>query len=111
MSTDRTETHDVFGTQDLKLLLKVFAAIRQFGGIGVSNIKYLENILFYDYSVTVMLVETGIKIALSKNLFLRGEIKHYLDPDDTSFDYYDYYDYDDSFPIATAFALGLEFKF
>ncbi len=85
-----------------------------FSGIGVSNIKYLENEFYHEYSITVMLVEAGLKVALSKNLFLRGEFKFFLDPEENTIDYYDdyYFDFDDdSSPIASVFAIGLELKF
>ena len=79
-----------------------------FAGIGVSHIRYLESTLFYEDSYTVMLVETGIKFALSKKLYLRGEFKYFADPEDDIFD--DYY-YDDSHPIGGSLAVGLELKF
>ncbi len=81
-----------------------------FGGIGVSNIRYQENDIYYAHSITVMLVECGLKIAITKNVFLRAELKHIFDPSDSDFGYYDYY-YDEDYPIASAFAVGLELKF
>ncbi len=81
-----------------------------FAGIGVSNIRYQENDIYYAHSLSVMLMEFGLKVAITKNIFLRTELKHLFDPDDSNFGYYDYY-YDEDYPIASTFAVGVELKF
>ncbi len=95
-----------------------------FAGIGMSTIKYLENDFIYDYSTSVLLLQTGFKFAITRNLLLRAEFKYFgesFDYDDYYYvydDYYDYYDFDvgvrvlfdDYNKIATAFSVGLEWK-
>ena len=84
-----------------------------FAGLGVGSINFLENTIFYSESVTSTILQLGTKIRFSKNLSLRAEFNHFLDPGDSYTDYWgDIYDYDDdSIPIASIFAIGLELNF
>lgn len=84
-----------------------------FTGLGVGSINFLENTIFYSERVTSMILQLGAKIRFSKNLSLRAEFNHFLDPGDSYTDYWgDIYDYDDdSIPIASIFAIGLELNF
>lgn len=84
-----------------------------FGGLGVGSINFLENTIFYSERVTSMILQVGAKIRFSKNLSLRAEFNHFLDPGDSYTDYWDdiyYYD-NKSIPIASIFAIGLELNF
>jgi len=84
-----------------------------FVGLGVGIINFLENTIFYSESVTSTILQLGAKIRFSKNLSMRAEFNHFLDPGDSYTDYWGdtyYYD-DDSIPIASIFAIGLELNF
>ena len=84
-----------------------------FVGMGVGSIHFLENSIFYSESVTSMTLQLGTKIRFSKNLSLRAEFNHFLDPGDSYTDYWGdtYYYEDDSIPIASIFSIGLELNF
>ncbi len=79
-----------------------------FCSIGLTNIKYKENEYFYSNSLATLLIDFGVKAAILKNLFIRGEIKFLLEPDE-NYNYYNSYN-NKSDPISNIFAIGLEFR-
>jgi len=75
-----------------------------FSGMGASHIVFRENSIFYQYDIDTYVFELGVKYFFSKHLAIRSEYKVFS----YSKRYYDYYD--DDYPMASAFALGLELK-
>ncbi len=80
-----------------------------FCSIGLTNIHYCENAYFRSNSLPTMLVDVGGKIGITKNIFIRGEIRVLLEPDKNN-NYYNSYYTDQSRSIGNIFAMGLEFK-
>ena len=81
--------------------------------IGIGNITYPDR---YDYgydgnSELTLLLELGIKIAMTKHLNFRTDCRFFTEPDTNLYDDYYYYGDDDSRLIGFTLAVGLQYNF
>lgn len=83
-------------------------------GLGASNIVYSRTDILEEFNDTTAVVDTGIKIRLTKNVLIRGEVRFYTSPGNSEYYYLDdiyiFDEFDEGELVSSAISLGLEFR-